>query len=179
MEPLEAKLTAILGMVNDWLKFAEAKNLALAGFTGTGAAVALAAYAELDDPAVWQSVGFLLAVGVLLSGLVCALLSFLPQTNLTAWLAEPRGRPAPDDNLYFYGHLVKYAPRHLAEAVARRYLDRHAEDEPSASDVDLAAQIVANARITVWKLRLFSWSVCGLIGGTLLFSACAALTVLT
>lgn len=153
-------LVDIRDLVNDWLKYAETKNGAIVGLASAAAAVALTSLADRDTEPWPVVLGLGLASGCLVLSLLVGLGSFLPQTKFTRLLAGRSIDPAAEDNLFYYGHLAKYTPRSLAEAVARRY----AGDESDAAPVrdphlDLAAQIVTNARITLWKLRLFTYAV--------------------
>ena len=159
-DPIWQTLTDIRDLVNDWLKYAEAKNGAIVGLASAAAAVALAALTDrAGDP--WPvTLGLGLAEICLVLSLLVGLGSFLPQTNLGRLLAGRPRDPTDEDNLFFYGDLAKYAPRPLAEAVARRYVG----DKPGVAPVgdghiDLAAQIVTNSRITLAKLRLFTYAV--------------------
>jgi hypothetical protein len=157
-DPLGATLTEILRQVNDWLKFAEAKNAGIVGLA-SGGVLALMATVSARSDAVWEvRTGFAASALFLALSLVCGLLSFLPRTNLSGILGRATLPPTKTDNLLFYGHLARYAPQDLVDAVARRYF------EPEALDIDhfhldLATQITTNARITLDKLRLFSYAV--------------------
>lgn len=153
----EARLLRLLDLTNDWLRYAEAKNGVMIGLTSAGAVGTLAALGQVTGGDLRSVALVFLIVGeaALLPELGLALRSFLPTTDLARWVTGRRGRPAAEDNLYFYGHVAKYSPRHLAEAVARRY-EGATRDEPlGEAALDLAAQVVTNARITLWKLRLF------------------------
>lgn len=157
-EVLEAKLLGMLGMVNDWLKFAEAKNFGIVTIA-SAAMAALLNYVSGPRPIeVFQGIILLVSGLFLTMGLIAGLLSFFPRTDLAGVLGGKQGMPERDDNLYYFGHLATYRPRHLAEAVARRYAGG-GPDDVGEVHLALAAQIVTNARITMWKLRLFGYSV--------------------
>jgi hypothetical protein len=162
-----------LTQVNDWLKFAEAKNVGIVGLD-SGAIAVLMTYitGEHQYPVL---AGILVIVGgvALIGSLLIGLSSFFPQTNLEDLLGGRLAKPSGADNLHFYGHLAKYMPNDLAAAVARRY----AGAEPvgfSELQVDLAEQVVTNARITLHKLRLFAVAV-ALFGLGVLASAAGVL----
>ena len=92
------------------------------------------------------------AVALMLS-LLLTVASFFPSTNLEKHLVGDRERPTSRDNLLYYGHLARYEPRALVEAIAEMYFEQESEAyTPSKLAIDLAAQIVTNARITVRKL---------------------------
>lgn len=141
-DPVWQTLTDIRDLVNDWLKYAEAKNGAIVGLASAAAAVALAALTERTDEPWPVALGLGLAEICLVLSLLVGLGSFLPQTNLGRLLAGRRRDPTDEDNLFFYGDLAKYAPRPLAEAVARRYVgDKPGVAPVGDGHVDLAAQI--------------------------------------
>jgi hypothetical protein len=167
---VEQRLLSILGMVNDWLKFAETKNAGLVGLGSAGAAVLASFLASADDRVLTVGLG-IAAVTVSISVLV-GLASFFPRTSVGRHLTREVERPAAGDNLYFYGHLAKYAPPALVEAIARDYAQTGYTDVVHVrSREDLAAQIIINSRITLTKLHFFGIA-------TWLF-AIAAVTALT
>ncbi|HEY7037011.1 MAG TPA: Pycsar system effector family protein [Thermomicrobiales bacterium] len=168
-DEVEQRLLSILAMVNDWLKFAETKNAGLVGLGSAGAAVAASFLSQADDRVLTVGLGI---AAVLLS--ICVLIglaSFFPRTSLARYLTHDAGRPGAADNLYYYGHLARYAPAALVEAIARDYAQTGYTDVVHArSRDDLAAQIIVNSRITLAKLQLF--------GIATWFFAAAAVTAL-
>jgi hypothetical protein len=153
-DEVEQRLLSILGMVNDWLKFAETKNAGLVGLGSAGAAVLSSFLGSADERVLTVGLG-IAAVTVSISVLV-GLASFFPRTSAARHLTRELGRPGEGDNLYFYGHLAKYAPPALVEAIARDYAQTgYTEVVHVRSREDLAAQIIVNSRITLAKLQLF------------------------
>lgn len=177
-DPLAARLLELLRLCNDWLKFAETKNVGIVGLAGSALAIVVAAVSFLRAEGIPPPAGAGLVVASLLMALslLAGVWSFMPATSTPRWMRLNVGDPHPDDNLFYFGHAAKYAPRPLAEAVARRY---ERQPEPAVSDLhhDLAAQLVVNARITLQKLKLFRWAVLLFAGGALL-SAAGMLAVL-
>ena len=173
-ETLEATLLTVLEMVNDWLKFAEAKNAGAVGAAVGGCAVLSASLTSDKRPPVPTPAALGLGLGgaCLVLALLLALLALLPQTRpqtlLARLLAGRQGPPPGRGNLYYYGDLARYTPRALAQALAAR----HGEVPVGDGHLDLAAQIVVNSRITVAKLRLFSLAV-GCLAGAVLAVALA------
>lgn len=165
-DDIEARLLDVLKQVNDWLKFAEAKNVGVVGLASGAIAVLLTFI--IGAQAIPSEAGLALVVGgvCLALSLLVGLLSFLPQTNLERLVTGRRGKPEATDNLFYYGHLAKYAPRHLAEALARRYAGAKPDDLGEVH-ADLAEQTITNARITLRKLRLFSLAVVLFVVGVL------------
>lgn len=153
-DDLEEHLLKQLAMVNDWLKFAEAKNALLVGLASAGAAGALKLVGDMvasnGGPAV---VVLVVAEAVMLASLGLSLMSFLPKTDLHEWATRFRGPTARSDNLYFYGDLAKYDATRVAEIVSQRYGERNIKLGDGA--IEIAEQTVINSRITLWKLQLF------------------------
>jgi len=88
--------------------------------------------------------------------LLLALASLLPATDLERYVMEERALPGVEDNLIYFGHLARYEPRALVRAAASHSAEV-IPDEVVVSKLalDLAEQIVTNARITERKLRLY------------------------
>ena len=177
-DSLAPRLLDLLKLCNDWLKFAETKNVGIVGLAGSGLTFIVVALGFLRAEGVTPGAGMALTLASVLMALslLAGVWSFMPATSTPRWMRLQVGEPRPDDNLYYFGHAAKYAPGPLAEAVARRY-ERQAE--PAVTDLhhDLAAQLVVNARITLQKLRLFRWAVLLFAAGALL-AAGGMLTVL-
>jgi hypothetical protein len=173
---VQRQLTELLGRVIDWLKFAEAKNTAAVGLTSTGLGVIVTFLVAGPSIPTLAGVGLGIGALALMLSLLLTVASFLPSTNLEKHLIGDRERPTTRDNLLYYGHVARYEPRALVQAMADMYFEQ--EDEayaPSKLDIDLAAQIVTNARITVRKLTLFRYSLLLFGFGVLVASAAMAL----
>lgn len=154
--PVAALLADILDRVDSWLKFAEAKNLAVSALTGTasGALIGLLRGADAMPPAAVAAFGG--SEVAFLAALATAVWSFRPQQDPAV---RPERPPVGEnsDNLYFSGHLAAYSPQELTAEVARRYAGLAVYDPAQhPHHVALAGQIVANAVITNAKLRLFN-----------------------
>lgn len=163
-DPVEAKLTTLLATVNEWLKFAEAKNGGAVGIA-SGAVAILLGYLNAGGFSFFP--GTLLTLGgicFVLSAVV-GITSFSPRTDFLRLKAQRHGKPTRSDNLYFFGHLAKYSARQLVDAIVEKYLDEQGRQAHELKDLqlDLASQVTINARITMWKLRLFNIAV-GLFG---------------
>ncbi|MCE7939867.1 MAG: hypothetical protein DYG90_15065 [Chloroflexi bacterium CFX6] len=161
-------LSDILDRVDGWLKFAEAKNLAVTILTGTASAALIGLLRGADAMPPLAATAFTAAELAFLAALGTAIWSFRPQR-------APAIRPTPPppgaaDNLLYSGHLAAYAPEDLAAEVARRYAGAAAYDPADHPfHVALAGQIVVNAVITNAKLRAFNRaSVFALVGLVLL-----------
>jgi len=176
---VQRQLSELLNRVIDWLKFAEAKNTGSVGLSSTGLGVIVTFL--VAGPALPTVAGVGLAIGAiaLMLSLLLTVASFLPSTNLEKHLVGERERPTPRDNLLYYGHLSRYEPRALVEAIAEMYFEQEGQTYiPSKLDIDLAAQVVTNARNTVRKLTFFRYSLLLFGFGVLIASAGMALAAL-
>jgi hypothetical protein len=170
-DDVEQRLLTILTMVNDWLKFAEAKNAGVIGLGSAGVAV-LASFISSEDDSILTT-GLGIAASLVTFSVLAGLVSFSPRTSLGYHLKTTIGKPEADDNLYYYGHLAKYNPTEIVEVVANDYANVAITDVVHArSRNDLAAQIIVNSRITLTKLQLFSVA-------TRLFACAAIVSIVT
>src|ERR671921_1338324 len=156
---VEQQLSEQLTRVIDWLKFAEAKNTGSVGLASTGLGVIVTFLVAGPSIPTLAGVGLGIGALALMLSLLLTVASFFPSTNLEKHLIGERERPTTRDNLLYYGHLARYEPRALVEAIAEMYFQQSGEPyAPSKLDIDLAAQVVTNARITVRKLAFFRYS---------------------
>jgi Family of unknown function (DUF5706) len=173
---VERQLSELLARVIDWLKFAEAKNTGAVGLSSTGLGVIVTFLVAGPPIPTMAGVGLGIGALALMLSLLLTVASFLPSTNLEKHLVGERERPTARDDLLYYGHLARYEPRALVEAIAEMYFDQEGETyAPNKLDIDLAAQIVTNARITVRKLALYRYSLLLFGFGVLVASAAMAL----
>lgn len=154
---METKLLTVLAIVNDWLKFAEAKNAGLLVFAGAGIAGVLSfvGSAAAEIPMRWK-VGLFSCVGFL--GVCCliTLFSFMPRTKLEKELSSRRGVRKDTDNLYYYGDLLKYTAEELLDSMSRLYYGGASGVLPlTKNHADVAAQVVVNSQIAMRKYALF------------------------
>ena len=169
MDVLCEKLLVIFQNVNEWLKFAEAKNAVLLAFSGTGITATVTLLATIQNLPGSLKIGVLVTTGLLyVCAFLCAL-SFLPSTNLEKILwnrsrAFSSMQPKPDDdNFYYFGHLKKYGAVELLDAVNRLYLNGTISTPYGKEPHDLATQIILNSGIAFRKYRLFTYSLYFLI----------------
>jgi Family of unknown function (DUF5706) len=173
---VESRLSEILDRVIAWLQFAETKNTGAVGLASTALGVIISF--ALFGPALPPLAGWGLAIGAVafMLSLLLSVASFLPAINLGKHLVGRRDLPTPGHNLLFYGHLARFEPRALVAAVATHYFAIEAEAVVlSGFALDLAEQIVTNARITVRKLLLYRAAVLLFGGGVLVTAATVVL----
>jgi hypothetical protein len=176
---VSAVLSDLLNRVVDWLKFAEAKNTGAVGLSSTGLGVIVTFLVAGPPIPVLAGVGLGIGAVSLMLSLMLAVVSFLPSTNLEKHLAGVREKPSPGDNLFFYGHLARYEPRTLTLAIIERYFEHEGVGPaPSKFAIDLAAQVITTARITVRKLEFFKYSLLLFGFGVLVASSAMAAAAL-
>jgi hypothetical protein len=149
---MEDRLHRILALVNEWLKFAEAKNAAL---LAANSAIIFGSLKVLEtSPPLprWLLIYIYLAIVAVALAASLSLLSFLPKTRLP-WLGSTK-RPTPEDNLLFYGDIACYDPRSFLEALYRQAGTNFSQ--PDSLEEDYAEQIIINSRIALSKFRFFS-----------------------
>lgn len=159
----EEKLQKIFTNVNDWLKFAEAKNAALLALTGAATLSIL----NLDSTKVSCSLFcYLTHVTLPLLGItiIIVLASFIAHTK-PFFVSKKSQNQLPEDNLLFFGDVSKYkAEEYLQALYDKGSLDKNAEIIRSI-ELEYAQQIVYNSKIAATKYKLFNTAL------LLLFSA--------
>lgn len=155
------QLKTIFENVNNWLKFAEAKNVILVGFC---AGLFYTLLKEISPSCFEQypiRSAYLVSLMIFTAiGAITALVSFLPLTRMK-WIAE---KEAPDehDNALFFGDIQKYES---AEYVV--FLRKVLKYSGEATDLDhhFAEQITTNATLASKKFFLFRLAMWALIFG--------------
>lgn len=176
MNDLSAKLLVIFQNVNDWLKFAEAKNAVLLAFSGAGMTAALTVLATAQNLPRSLQVGLILTtVALNICTLVCGI-SFLPETNLEKlrWSRTKYSSKTSiqsTDNLYYFGDLRKYKKTELLDSLNAQYFNLKITPPYSKECEDLAVQITINSEIAFVKYKLFTSALCILISAILLVPA--------
>lgn len=165
---VETHLFELLQMVNDWLKFAEAKNaglIALAGLSLTG----LLSFAASVDRFVYGAAIFLvLGAALWLGSIMLAVYSFMPLTSNVLPKGELKDMVEETDNLFYFGHLANFSRQTLLEAVG---VEQEATSERARFERNLADQVITNSRITVKKMDLFDIATRWWVAGTLIVAA--------
>lgn len=159
---MQDRLQYTLGLVNEWLRFAETKNAALLAIDA-GAVLALIKVAQGTGTGWNTSVGIWIFTMILLLLCSCALavISFLPDV-VPKW-KSPKRCPREDANLLFYGDLAYYDKLSLLEAIAKQ----ECSSVPSNSAVleNYAEQIITNSRIALRKYKFFRWAMWFAVAG--------------
>lgn len=154
---VELRLSRTLSLVNEWLRFAEAKNGAIVAAAfgvafGITQLIPKGFFAEIG----WPQLYVIAFLSQLFLSVCMGVTSFLPVTDIRKLL--PSGEKSETDNLLFFGDLMKYSPDALLAEVQERQLPE-AVDGASRIDRDFAEQIIINARITSWKFICSKWAI--------------------
>lgn len=146
---MEERLRFILSLVNDWLKFAEAKNgVLLAVDLGI-----LAALFGAIDGTLLPKVAAFFSIALIFLAAIAILASFIPILGLRSKVGAIRTQPQAS-NLLFFSHIAEFEPNNYVKELYRKI----SQDTPIISPIetDYAGQIIANSRIALTKYRFFN-----------------------
>lgn len=156
------KLISILELVNNWLKFAEAKNVILLSLSGIIITVVSTYIKTTVNISISIYIGFIIVVSLLFISLLICFLSFLPKIDIEyfIWLKAKPSRKSKiivkdTDKFYFFNDLKKYQPDTLLDSMNRLYFDNQVQIPYRKEDLDIANQIIINSQITSTKLMFF------------------------
>jgi hypothetical protein len=155
-------------MVNEWLRFAEAKNgglIALAGLALTGL---LSFAGQVDTFFLGAAILMVVGTALWLGSIMLAIFSFKPRTSNVVPDARLRDLVEDTDNLFYFKHLAAYSSETLLTALG---VDLESQGHRARFERNLADQVIANSRITVQKLDLFDSAIRWWVAGTLIVSA--------
>ncbi|MDC8449785.1 MAG: DUF5706 domain-containing protein [Nitrospira sp.] len=89
-------------------------------------------------------------VSMVLSAVIC-LISFIPEIEFP-WI-RTRRKTSSEGNLFFFGHIADYSASEFVEAL---YRGEGCQQVSNKLQLDLAGQIIVNARISLRKFRIFT-----------------------
>ena len=161
----------ILGLCIDWVKYAEKKNAGLL-VAASGLVLSLAGrFPDKTSPSGIRACFWIGCVSLVLSAVIC-LVSFIPQIEFP-WIVSRR-KTSSEDNLFFFGHIADFSPSEFVDAL---YRGEGHQPAVNKLQLDLAGQIIVNARISLMKFRLFTVAAWLATLG-IVFLICAAVQVL-
>lgn len=152
---MDDKLKDIFENVNNWLKFAEAKNATLIAGNGL---VIFAIAKLLKDLTVHQYLIYYAYFVIIVLGLsfCIALSSFIPNIKLPKYLFKED--PETESNLLFFGSIQKYDERSYLKEL-KESLDINDEKViENKFNLMYAQQIIINSKIAMKKYKLFDLS---------------------
>ena len=152
----DVRLFRSFQLVNEWLKFAEAKNIALISLNGA-AIVGMQSVWKHYNP-TWPGWGWTelwLWTATVCCGLslLVGVASLFPKTRIPP--AFYRSVPDGSTGAIFFGHLARMTP----EDVLRELAPGHATSEHSRYLLDMAGQVVVNSKNARRKFALFTIAV--------------------
>ncbi|MEO9484056.1 MAG: Pycsar system effector family protein [Ekhidna sp.] len=145
---MNKELLEVFKNVNDWLKFAEAKNAMLIALNGA----ILIGISKISDSVLFDFTPFFwtgylsLAKVMLLFSMTVSLLSFVPRIKMKGGLYEPNS----GSNRWFFEYLKTLAKEQIVEEITGQKPSRN------QLEIDLAEQIRQNSLIASSKYSLFS-----------------------
>ena len=147
---MEERLERVLNRVIDWLKYEEAKNGALIALNGVAMSVIVP---WLSNGPQAASPWLKASVVTLLVSIMIALISFYPVLNGDKLQRNATRRKATmsKPNLLFFADIAGGDPK----AYIEKLHDAAANGGGTQLELDYAREIVENAEIAVFKLRLF------------------------
>lgn len=156
------RLSETLNSVNDWLKFAEAKNAVLVAASGVGI---WGCFRMAVLPATNCYVDVYLAIVALFMslGFITSLLSFLPVLEYR-WIV-PRFEENRGGNLLYFGHLATFSKSELL----KKYREATGSKESDVNELHsmYAEQVIINSRIALAKFAFFERAVNFVLWGVL------------
>jgi len=141
--------------VNDWLKFAEAKNGA---YIAVACSILFGLYSitSKNDDLDISLIIYIACFSVLIStSIVIAIASFIPRLTPPFWIKMDKKEEK--DNPIFFGHACKYSKKTYLQLLDKKY--GFTEGEVSAFEIDLVDQIINNSKIAFIKYRMFNSAV--------------------
>ena len=144
-------LKDIFDNVNNWLKFAEAKNGAIIALNATFIFGILKLGIINDDNGnSFLNYYLYIAIFMLTLSIIIALLSFVPRLNHSYIQFK---KPLDKDNLLYFGDIAKYTPSKYEE---RLNISIKVDDEKNSTlNTYYINQIVINSKITFIKFKQF------------------------
>ena len=138
-----------LTKVNDWIKFAEAKNAANIALCST--LIIFISRIIVSDVSYNEFFCYYLYYSIAIITISCfiSLLSFIPKLDFP-WIII--GDTSKDDNFLYFGHACKYSP---TKYLSLLYSGEDLKKENINLEMAYAKQIVVNSRIAYIKFKQF------------------------
>ncbi len=153
---MEEQLKSIFSNVNEWLKFAEAKNGVLTAFNGGAVFTVLGGFLFNKDMAImansYVKAYFICFAACASLSLIIALISFLAKVEIP-WLLKAEIHPS--DNLLFFGVIHKYDEKTYLDALWKA-LSKEKKETYTQMEKFYASQIIVNSGIAIRKYELFN-----------------------
>lgn len=151
---MEDKLKSIFENINDWLKFAEAKNGIIVAFNGSVILQIFQIIKGISSSGIYFLCLIILLIFWTLSFLI-ALISFYPRTKIL-FLLRRNEKISKQDNLLFYGDIAKYSEKDYLQSLTKMFgRENYCW---SNFEISYVNQIIINSQITLKKFKYFQVS---------------------
>jgi hypothetical protein len=159
---LTTKLIYIFQIVNDCLKFAEAKNAVLLAFSGTELTAIVTYLSTTTNIPNSFRIGLIIAMFISCASSLTCSISFLPKIDIDNFVLlktkpsqKSKSLLKDTDNFYFFNDLKKYEPIELLDSMNRLYFENQIQTPYRKEDLDIADEITINAEIASRKFIFF------------------------
>lgn len=150
---IDVKLKEIFENINNWLKFAEAKNATLIAGNGVIIFGIIKCLKDLADYPYF--IYYLCFVIILLSlSFIIALISFIANIKLPKYLFKEIDNK--NNNLLFYGSIQNYNEKSYLEELTKSLGISNSSILENKFCLMYAQQIIINSKITMRKFELFN-----------------------
>ena len=146
-------LKDIFDNVNNWLKFAEAKNGVVIALNSALIFGVLKLNSTLTNANILRDYYISMVIFVLLISTIMALLSFVPRLKYPYIHFE---KPNNNDNLLYFTDISKYTPVQYYEKIQTIY---NMKSDKKDFETHYINQIIINSKITFIKLKQFEIAV--------------------
>jgi len=143
--------------INRWLEYAERKNISL--FTLLSIipllVILITSTANINN---FLKPFLIIFLGLYIATLIITIISLFPKIKISKYILEFGNdkKIIEKDNLFFYGHIIKYSADEYRKSLVTKYSIK--ESEITRFEIDLIEQIIINSSITNNKLKAFQWS---------------------
>lgn len=195
---LVEKLMAIFTIVNDWLKYAEAKNAATLTFCGVAITVIVTYLSAVEIIFDSLRIGLIISICFFFISTVLTIVSFLPKTDsdkyFWALFHKSKNMSTNDDTdiFYFFNDLRKYvninqrkpSAEKLINAIVQAYfpqvtlINNQIPNLDSKEPRHLCIQIINNSDIAFQKFILSGWSIRLALAAMLVIPLCMLLSLI-
>lgn len=155
---MEERLKFIFSNINDWLKFAEAKNGVLIAFNGAaiwGVLQNLSIIGGISERLILPTQIFLFCA---LIGIIVSFFSFMPALTLSKKALKAIDKAiVKDHSVIFFRDVGKFNADDYLKILHTRSEGKKS-DELNSFLLDIGNQIIANSRNTWLKYRMFFWA---------------------
>lgn len=146
-------LKDIFDNINNWLKFAEAKNGAIIALNSALIFGILKLNSSITNQNILLNYYISIGIFLLFVSIIMALLSFIPRLNYPYIIFD---KPTENDNLLYFGDILKYTPLTYYEKLQ---IKTCGESNKKDFEMYYINQIIINSKITFIKFKQFEIAV--------------------